>query len=223
MDQVKTGKLISKRRQELGLSQKDVANRLHVSDSAVSKWERGLAFPDSDSFIGLSKLLYLTPQEIVNGEANPLSDSVAPSKKISRSKLMVILGIVLLLIVLLLSLILKNDTASEFKETVPKYAEIVLEDYAAFSESGDPALNDNLKESLLNLSNFLDESRRKLDSRLVYSSEYKPLASLIDRMRSFTSDALKIILSEELSDNFHSTMDALISSYEHLQDFMNDM
>lgn len=43
MDVKKTGQLIAERRKELGLTQKQLAERLHVSDRAVSKWERGVS------------------------------------------------------------------------------------------------------------------------------------------------------------------------------------
>ena len=40
------GTFICQRRKELGMTQKEFAQRLFVTDSAVSKWERGLAYPD---------------------------------------------------------------------------------------------------------------------------------------------------------------------------------
>ena len=40
------GAYILKRRKELGMTQKEFAEQLFVTDSAVSKWERGLAYPD---------------------------------------------------------------------------------------------------------------------------------------------------------------------------------
>lgn len=46
MDTRKTGQLIAARRKELGLTQKQLAGQLNVSDRAVSKWERGAGFPD---------------------------------------------------------------------------------------------------------------------------------------------------------------------------------
>ena len=46
MDVEYTGKLIAELRKEKGLTQKQLAERLHVTDKAVSKWERGLNFPD---------------------------------------------------------------------------------------------------------------------------------------------------------------------------------
>ena len=46
MDQIKTGKLIRKLRTDMGLTQKQLAERLHVSDKAVSKWGTGNGCPD---------------------------------------------------------------------------------------------------------------------------------------------------------------------------------
>ena len=43
MDNVKMGELIRDSRKEKGLTQKDVANKLGITDRAVSKWERGVS------------------------------------------------------------------------------------------------------------------------------------------------------------------------------------
>ena len=45
MDQVKIGELIRKLRTELGLTQRQLAEKINVSDKAVSKWECGTAAP----------------------------------------------------------------------------------------------------------------------------------------------------------------------------------
>ena len=47
MDNKKTGELILKLRKALGLTQKQLADKLNVSDKAVSKWERGIIYPFS--------------------------------------------------------------------------------------------------------------------------------------------------------------------------------
>lgn len=46
MDNGKTGALIKKLRKEKGMTQKELADQLHITDRAVSKWERGLCAPD---------------------------------------------------------------------------------------------------------------------------------------------------------------------------------
>lgn len=62
MDTRKTGQLIAARRKELGLTQKQLAGQLNVSDRAVSKWERGAGFPD---------IALLEPLADVLGRAQP--------------------------------------------------------------------------------------------------------------------------------------------------------
>ena len=68
MDAVKTGALIAQSRKEKNLTQKDVAQCLHVSVQAVSKWERGLNFPDIALLEPLADLLDLTVSELLSGE-----------------------------------------------------------------------------------------------------------------------------------------------------------
>ena len=46
MNTEKTGLLIAKLRKEKGMTQKDLANTLHVSDKAISRWETGQGFPE---------------------------------------------------------------------------------------------------------------------------------------------------------------------------------
>ena len=70
MQAVKTGALIAEARKEKNLTQKDLAQALHVSVQAVSKWERGLNFPDIALMEPLSELLELTVSELMAGERN---------------------------------------------------------------------------------------------------------------------------------------------------------
>ena len=70
MDAVKTGALIAETRKERDLTQKDLAQSLHVSVQAVSKWERGLNFPDIALLEPLAELLGLTVSELLSGARN---------------------------------------------------------------------------------------------------------------------------------------------------------
>lgn len=64
------GQLISELRKSNQMTQKDLAAKLHVSDKAVSKWERGLSFPDISLLLPLSDILGVTTAELLNGEKN---------------------------------------------------------------------------------------------------------------------------------------------------------
>ena len=64
------GKIISEARKEQNLTQKDVAERLHITDRAVSKWERGLNFPDIGLMQELADVLGITVQRLLGLEEN---------------------------------------------------------------------------------------------------------------------------------------------------------
>jgi len=68
MDAEKTGRLIRTVRIELGITQKELADQIHVSGAAVSKWENGHGFPDISSLEGLAEVLKLTVTELIQGE-----------------------------------------------------------------------------------------------------------------------------------------------------------
>ena len=67
MDAHKTGGLIAQARKEKGLTQRELAQALHVSAQAVSKWERGLNFPDLALLEPLGDCLGLTVSELLSG------------------------------------------------------------------------------------------------------------------------------------------------------------
>lgn len=70
MDNTKTGNLIREARKEKSLTQLELAGKLHVSDRAVSKWERGLCAPDIALLEPLGEALGLTVTELISGERN---------------------------------------------------------------------------------------------------------------------------------------------------------
>lgn len=68
MDQNKMGKFIRELREEKGLTQKDIGDKLHITDNSVSKWERGINAPDIYYLGPLSEMLGVTVKELLNGE-----------------------------------------------------------------------------------------------------------------------------------------------------------
>ena len=68
MDQVKIGKFISSCRKEAGLTQAALADRLGITDRAVSKWETGKSLPDASIMIELCKILNIDVNELLTGE-----------------------------------------------------------------------------------------------------------------------------------------------------------
>lgn len=68
MDAGKTGALIAAQRKELGLSQEELARRIHVTDKAVSKWETGRGMPGIQSLEPLAEVLELSVSELLSGQ-----------------------------------------------------------------------------------------------------------------------------------------------------------
>lgn len=65
--------VISARRRELGMTQKELAEKMNVTDKAVSKWERGIACPDTAAIPTLAQVLGLSLEELMT--AKPQSPS----------------------------------------------------------------------------------------------------------------------------------------------------
>ena len=67
MDKEKTGRLIAQARKERGLTQRQLAERLHITAKAVSKWETGVSAPDVGLLIPLAEELGLSATELLEG------------------------------------------------------------------------------------------------------------------------------------------------------------
>lgn len=68
MDQIKIGKFIASCRKEQGLTQATLAEKLQISDRAVSKWETGKSMPNSGIMLELCDLLKINVNELLSGE-----------------------------------------------------------------------------------------------------------------------------------------------------------
>ena len=87
MDAHKTGGLIAQARKEKGMTQKGLAQVLHVSAQAVSKWERGLNFPDLSLLEPLGDCLGLTVSELLSG-----TQGEEPKEELLRDSLRLVLS-----------------------------------------------------------------------------------------------------------------------------------
>ncbi len=68
MDQIKIGKFIASCRKEQGMTQASLAEKLGISDRAVSKWETGRSMPDSGIMLELCELLKISVNELLSGK-----------------------------------------------------------------------------------------------------------------------------------------------------------
>ena len=75
MDQIKIGKFIAECRKKKNLTQAQLAEKLNITDRAISKWETGKAMPDSDIMLDLCYILGINVNELLCGEM------IAPEQK----------------------------------------------------------------------------------------------------------------------------------------------
>lgn len=69
MDQVKIGRYIAEQRKKQKLTQEMLAEKLGITNRAVSKWERGIAMPDSSIMLELCQILDINVNELLTGES----------------------------------------------------------------------------------------------------------------------------------------------------------
>lgn len=115
MDLVKIGKYIAGKRKELGLTQRQLADKLGMSDKSVSKWERGVCLPDVALYSDLCGILGISINEFLAGEDIPQESvvqkseeniiGVATASKHRQKKLKSVIGILLAVSILALSVI----------------------------------------------------------------------------------------------------------------------
>lgn len=117
MDTIKIGQFIKSLRKENSLTQREVAERLNVSEKTISKWETGNGMPEVSLMLPLCKLFGISVNELLSGERLDekqyfkkaeeniacLVDRTTPRKKIIISTISCILVILSSLVLILLS------------------------------------------------------------------------------------------------------------------------
>ncbi|MBR2223797.1 MAG: helix-turn-helix transcriptional regulator [Christensenellaceae bacterium] len=81
MDLIKIGKYIAGKRKELALTQKQLAEKLGMSDKSVSKWERGVCLPDVSVYAELCDILGISINEFLAGEDIPKENMIRKSEE----------------------------------------------------------------------------------------------------------------------------------------------
>ena len=82
MSQETIGKFIAACRKEKGLTQKQLAEKLNITDRAVSKWETGKSIPDAAIMLDLCKILGISANELLSGERIAMENYQKKQKKI---------------------------------------------------------------------------------------------------------------------------------------------
>jgi len=127
VDASKFGKFIADQRKILGMTQSDLGNMLMVTDKAVSKWERGLGFPDINTLEPLAEALQVSVQELMRAEKNVTAEvndeaateailntiGVADKQLRDAEKKQVRISVLIIAVVAMIILIIDNMKLSE--------------------------------------------------------------------------------------------------------------
>jgi len=104
MDQEKIGKFISKKRKEKNITQGELAEKLNVTNRAVSNWENGKNMPDISLMQELCSILGISLNELFNGEQTNSEDGLInylKEEKMKRKRKLIISLVVVLIIIII--------------------------------------------------------------------------------------------------------------------------
>ena len=85
MDQIKIGRFIAERRKQVELTQAQLAEKLNITDRAVSKWETGKTMPDSSIMLELCDILGISVNDLLSGEVVTMENNQQEMQKILLS------------------------------------------------------------------------------------------------------------------------------------------
>lgn len=118
MDQLKIGRFIAECRKKQGLTQARLAERLNITDRAVSKWETGKALPDSSVMLDLCGLLGISVNDLLSGEVVTVDNynkemeknliETIKQKEESDKRLLrieIVMGVILIFVMLVLCMV----------------------------------------------------------------------------------------------------------------------
>ncbi len=75
MDQIKIGKFIQEKRKEKGITQSELAEKLKITDRAISKWENGICMPDVGTIPYICEILNVSINDLFSGEVVDMKDN----------------------------------------------------------------------------------------------------------------------------------------------------
>lgn len=183
MDLVKIGKYIALKRKEQGLTQKQLAEKLNMSDKSVSKWERGICLPDVSVYLELCKILDISINEFLAGEDIPketieqkAEENIIQITKDNKNKQKYLKKIIKLLIVMLVVFIFITSIFIYKKLTQPQnYIEPYLEKSTEMQTAN--MLSDHPGDILL----FHYNSKKDFDSLTMYLTQYQKGKKISDK------------------------------------------
>lgn len=183
MDLIKIGKYIAFKRKEQGLTQKQLAEKLNMSDKSVSKWERGICLPDVTVYLELCKILGISINEFLAGEDIPketieqkAEENIIQITKDNKNKQKYLKKIIRLLIVILVVFIFITSIFIYKKLTQPQnYIEPYLEKSTKMQTAN--MLSNHPGNILL----FHYNSKKDFDLLTMYLTQYQKGKKISDK------------------------------------------
>ena len=228
----KIGKFIAKKRKEKKLTQLELANKLYITDRAVSKWERGKGMPDVMLMEKLCKILDITIPELLNGEEieskkideKELVDSLKIMEQGTRSNILKPVNQILLAIFIVISSVLifnnfKNiyflsrtsiKQSSSFETTVynlEQNIKILNNNQGKFSEDEYTIIQEFLKKfedsNRIRIYNEINQKEKFNVEDILYFQELNSPSFIFFNLNN---DLIEIILKHDLSLYEHLKM-----------------
>lgn len=183
MDLIKIGKYIAAKRKALGLTQKQLAEKLNMSDKSVSKWETGICLPDVTVYLELCKILGISINEFLAGEdiieeniEQKSEENILKITKDNKTKQKYLKKIIRLLIVMLVVFIFITSIFIYQKLTQPQnYIEPYLE------KSTEMQTANMLSSHPGNILLFHYNSKKNYDSLTMYLTQYQKGKKISDK------------------------------------------
>lgn len=194
MDPKKTGIIISDARKKLKMTQKDLADKLYISDKAVSKWERGLCFPDIAVLIPLTEILNISLYDLLRGEKvnkkeveETLKNTIKYSNneiKRKKKKYIIISSIIILIIVFIsiISLIFINKN-KDIIGIIDRDTIYTINHYSEYKTTIDNTDGEKLELIIMKLPLKWKERQFDVSDEIVninYSVSYKDIVKAYD-------------------------------------------
>lgn len=211
MENENIGKLISKIRKEKGMTQKDLADKLNVTDRAVSKWERGLCCPDISLLKDLSNILGISISKLICGEElsdESINKTIQFTKKNMKQRIIkyfniTLISIMIFLIIFILLSILKVEFRyhKKYKYTVDYEAMVKAEEdsnlkqYEEIKNNVDLILNNQgiySDDDYVRITNYIDNIKKvlTLNEKEYFKKQYytyNDFKKLIENYKSVNS------------------------------------
>lgn len=129
MDNKQFGLFLNKLRKEKGLTQQELADKLHVTRQAVSKWESGSGYPDVSMLTSIASELNVSVDELMNAK----KDSNSKSNKYNKYILIIVSIVLIISCILFISYLNRDKTPKMFKTIINDIYngtnEVKVEDY----------------------------------------------------------------------------------------------